>query len=612
MKETRFIAQNKEKWQESETLLGNSVKDPEKLSSLFTQVIDDLSYSRTYYPNRSVRVYLNKIAREYFTHIYSHQKTRKNAFKQFWVDELPQIVYDSRKSLFISLIIFIFSACVGVFSSMQDPEFTSTILGEGYVSMTRANIEKGDPMAVYKDGHQVDMFLGITYNNLMVAFRTYVFGVFLSIGTLAILLYNGIMVGCFQFFFIERGLLAESALAIWLHGTLEISSIILAGGAGLTLGSGLLFPGTYSRLQAFQITAMRSLKLMLGISPIFVLAAIIESFLTRYTDVPDILRLFLILLSASFIVGYFVYYPWLKSRQGFDQPLAEVKLPAGVEEPVVFGRIRNNAEILKDTFAFYKRAGGTLVTWILMITLAATIAEFLSPVPRAEGLGFLLDPWVAFFDNLYYGLKTNSLLFLGINAVSTTLIVYRVQALLDRDAKNLPKPVVGLKALIQTLVITGVFYGLLFTLGGWGVAIMMFSNMLFLLYSFSQHTGGTNLFDALWRTSRISSEDFGQIMGLQFILLMISFSFLLILSAPLLYMNTSILQWNFAETDVWSRGIVRFVEIFMKLFAFNLIIPVFASSAAYLYFTLNEIFGAEHLKKSIGMIGVKSAKTTRA
>src|SRR5688572_26479913 len=162
MKETRFIAQNKEKWQESENLLNDPVKDPEKLSSLFTQVIDDLSYSRTYYPNRSVRVYLNKIAREYFSIIYSHHKSRKNAFKEFWMDELPQIVYFSRRPLIISLIIFLMAAGIGVFSSMKDPQFTSSILSDRYVEMTKENIAKGDPMAVYKKGHQVDMFLGIT------------------------------------------------------------------------------------------------------------------------------------------------------------------------------------------------------------------------------------------------------------------------------------------------------------------------------------------------------------------------------------------------------------------------------------------------------------------
>ena len=70
MKETRFIAQNKQKWEESENLLRNPVKDPEKLTSLFVQVVDDLSFSRTYYPNRSVRVYLNHLGREFFNIIF--------------------------------------------------------------------------------------------------------------------------------------------------------------------------------------------------------------------------------------------------------------------------------------------------------------------------------------------------------------------------------------------------------------------------------------------------------------------------------------------------------------------------------------------------------------
>ena len=73
-------------------------------------------------------------------------------------------------------------------------------------------------------------------------------------------------------------------------------------------------------------------------------------------------------------------------------------------------------------------------------------------------------------------------------------------------------------------------------------------------------------------------------------------------------MNTTILQWNFAETDVWSRSIVRFLEIFFKLIALNLVIPVFASSVAFLYFSLREIDSAENLKQSIAMVGNKSVK----
>ena len=93
------------------------------------------------------------------------------------------------------------------------------------------------------------------------------------------MLSNGIMVGAFQYFFYDQGLLRESFLTIWTHGTLEIAAIIIAGAAGMTMGKGLIFPGTLSRLQAFQISARRGLKIMIGIAPIIILAGFIEGYL---------------------------------------------------------------------------------------------------------------------------------------------------------------------------------------------------------------------------------------------------------------------------------------------------------------------------------------------
>ena len=66
MRETGFIKQNKEKWKEFEKTLNYKDKDPDKLNNLFIQITDDLSYSRTFYPNRSVRVYLNNLAQQIF------------------------------------------------------------------------------------------------------------------------------------------------------------------------------------------------------------------------------------------------------------------------------------------------------------------------------------------------------------------------------------------------------------------------------------------------------------------------------------------------------------------------------------------------------------------
>jgi len=101
----------------------------------------------------------------------------------------------------------------------------------------------------------------------------------------------------------------ESMMAIWLHGTLEISAIIIAGAGGLALGNGWLFPGTYSRGYAFRQGAKRGLKIVIGTVPVFVFAGFVESFLTRYTSAPYVLRGGFILLSLTFVIYYYIYLP---------------------------------------------------------------------------------------------------------------------------------------------------------------------------------------------------------------------------------------------------------------------------------------------------------------
>lgn len=608
MKETRFIAQNKEKWLESEKLLISPVKDPEKLSSLFTQIVDDLSYSRTYYPNRSIRVYLNKIARQYFSIIYSHQKEKSNRFKLFWLDELPQIMIFAKKQMLISLIVFLFSLAIGIFSAYKDPQFAGSILGQDYVTMTQQNIDQGDPMAVYKKGHQVDMFLGITLNNLRVAFQTYVLGIFMAIGTLAVLLYNGIMVGCFQFFFFERGLFMESALTIWLHGTLEISAIILSGGAGLTLGSGLLFPGTYSRLQAFQISAMRSLKLMLGIAPIIIFAAIIESFLTRYTDVPDSIKVLLILLSATFIIGYFVIYPWRKSKAGFESPLKEIKLAARVNEPVSYTRLKNNAEIIKDTFMFYSRFAGKLLPWMVGVSFCGATARYFLD-ERDIFISITSEWWYGIFDAMIFALKTPAPVFILINAAISSFVLYPAMKLIDDDAKKKTSRW-SIQAFLQTTVIAAAFFSLIY-LGAWGVVFAFVSFGFLLMIIYTQIAESCGLFYGISKAWTLITANTKQLIELKGIMLLLCFSFLLVLSAPLFYLYTNYLSWNFAETDVWAKNVIYFIEMFTKTLSFSLILPIAASGAAYLYYTLEEVSTAYHLKEAIEKMGMKAQKQSR-
>ncbi|MBK9634119.1 MAG: hypothetical protein IPO64_06260 [Bacteroidetes bacterium] len=84
MRESKFIKQNKEKWSEFETLFDEKNKDSNKLSKLFIQITDDLSYARTYYPNRSVRYYINELAQKYSQPFIKNQNEKKEPLAIFY------------------------------------------------------------------------------------------------------------------------------------------------------------------------------------------------------------------------------------------------------------------------------------------------------------------------------------------------------------------------------------------------------------------------------------------------------------------------------------------------------------------------------------------------
>ncbi len=601
MKETHFVRQNKEKWLQSEQFIKGNENDPEKLSALFVQVVDDLSYSQTYYKHRSVRVYLNTLAREFFSIISNARKEKQNRFKAFWLEELPQVVIFCRRELLISLIVFLLAVGIGVFSSANDKDFTATILGDGYVDMTIENIKKGDPMAVYKDMNQVEMFLKITYNNLMVAVRTYVFGIFMSLGTIMILLYNGIMVGSFQYFFAQHNLLATSAMTIWLHGTIEISSIIIAGGAGLTLGSGLLFPGTYSRLQAFQMSAMRSFKLMLGIAPFIVVAGVIESFITRYTEVPAFIKVLLIILSAACMIGYFVVYPWWKSKTGFAHSMREARLQPNTQQPINFLKIKNSAEVLGDAFAFYKRNLRLFFSWIIPVTLIATIVYFFTHTDQPQRVQFNLSSY--YLSEMFFALGMTAfpkvLLMTVTSAIITTLVA---QALL-KEAGQIFTTTNRLTGFIICLLSFGVVYFGLYASANWGYWIfaLSFGLIMFMLFGFL-HRGTTG------ETFSLLTSGFGAIMGMQVILFFTLAVFLLLLTSPILYLYSQIITWNFVQNESWVNDLVFIFETFLKLLAFNLLIPIVVTCMGLMYYSLIEVTSASALKRAIAGIQLKHVK----
>ena len=315
MKEVQFIRQNIDKWRGAEDLAeGAAHAAPDELADAYIDVTSDLSFAQTHYASSRITNYLNALASALHNEIYRYKRERWSRLLTFWTREVPDTMWRERRPLLVSLLVFLAGVLVGAVSQMLELDFVRVILGDRYVEMTLDNIASGNPMGVYGNEDSGVMFLGITNNNIRVSFLAFALGILTSVATGYILFTNGIMLGCFETFFAQHELLYESALAVWLHGTLEISAIIVSGAAGIAMGNSLLFPGTYSRMQSLRRGARRGLHIAFGAVPLLVVAGFIESFLTRHVEWPDGLRLTVIGISAAFVIFYFVYLPYLRNH----------------------------------------------------------------------------------------------------------------------------------------------------------------------------------------------------------------------------------------------------------------------------------------------------------
>ena len=316
MRESVFIKQNIARWRDYQRRIEDpSEESPDTLAQMYTELTSDLAFSRTHFPDATITSMLNAMTLRLHNEIYSGHHEKWSRLLTFWTREVPQAVYDNRKAMLAALAVFVFFLCVGIASLFNDADFARLILGDRYVDMTIENIKNGVPTDVYSSGGEAESFFSIMLNNLRVDVMSVSMGIFTPFATSLIVMYNAIMVGAFTFFFFQHGVFSEALLAIMQHGTLEISTMVLSGGAGFVMGSGWLFPGTYSRMQSFRRKAKEALKITLSVFPVTIAAAFIEGYLTRHTDYPLFFRVMVIALSAAFIIFYYILLPYFVGRK---------------------------------------------------------------------------------------------------------------------------------------------------------------------------------------------------------------------------------------------------------------------------------------------------------
>ena len=314
MREGQFIKQNKGRWSEYE----HPTEDPDELARRFTYLVDDLAYAKTFYPSGNTTRYINSLAANIYLSIYRNRTEKSSRVITFWTVELPLIMYRYRRTLFTAFLFFAAFVLMGVCSSMYDQTFVRAVMGDGYVDMTERNIAAGDPFGVYKREAQLNMFFRIALNNIGVSFNCFILGILCAVGTLYYLMSNGLMLGVFEHLFFKHGLGIQSILVVFIHGTLEISALVISGMAGLILGNSILFPKTYTRLQSIRQGAKDGVKIMVGLIPVFGVAAFFESFVTRHTGMPVVISVTILSASLAFVIFYYILYPARLHRKATD------------------------------------------------------------------------------------------------------------------------------------------------------------------------------------------------------------------------------------------------------------------------------------------------------
>lgn len=638
MKETTFIEQNKKKWARFEQLSTHNKSDPDELSELFTEITEDLSYARTFYPRRSVRVYLNQLAQGIFTKLY-RQKKRSNAklklpsnyntsnpimlffstimykAQVFWTETIPLELYRMRFNLLAAVIFFTLSVLLGAVSQHYDSNFVNIILGETYVDMTEKNILENNPMGVYGTSPQTSMFFMITINNIKVAFLTFALGIFASFGTYLILLSNGIMLGCFQWWFKAKGLLLTTFLAIWIHGAFEISAIIIAGAAGITVGNGLLFPKSYSRLQSLVFSAKRGLLVMLSLIPIFIIAGALESFVTRhYLEMPTLLKWGIILTSFGLIILYYGIYPFIIARR-HPEKIDVKEVPRFIpERKINFSQIRKAPELFSDAFYLFMTKTTLFIPLLFKFILPISIGiGVISFSIHFSSFDYTLD-WNEIMNTLFgFGNHFNFIIYLTW-PIPIALIIALTYFTLNPKIENhsFTNYIKSLSRPFVWLYLYALFIFSIFLIPNWFLIflIILFLGPIFFLIPSYILIERKNIFKAIAHSFSFQKNSYGNGIGYIFFLTLITSIFFLVLNNPF---QTSILSLlneflrDILVTNIENYRVVinAFDSIIYLLFFGLMLIIVFTSSALF-YFSNDEKKNANGLYKRLALFGTRN------
>jgi len=286
-----FIEQRKQVWLEIEQQLErmrdsrrkNRAMTPQLLVSFvrnYRQVLSDVSLARDLFKRDPLVWQLNSLALRAHTMVAQYKRNSGEQIGYFFVHYIPQVLRELWRPILFSLVFFVASALFGFILVQLFPAAARAIVGDHYHMITLDNIQRGVPFAIYQRDSKVMFSSFLMVNNISVAILAFGAGLLYGVGTVWIMVKNGLLIGAVAALFHQHGLLGAFSVTVMLHGTLELSAIIIAGGAGLRLGQALFRPGNLPRGVALIRFGRQAASVLVYIIPLFILAGIIEAYIT--------------------------------------------------------------------------------------------------------------------------------------------------------------------------------------------------------------------------------------------------------------------------------------------------------------------------------------------
>jgi uncharacterized RDD family membrane protein YckC/uncharacterized membrane protein SpoIIM required for sporulation len=289
---TRFAAQKRRRWDEFERLAGRAAAqgldsfgshELPDFAARYREVAADLARARTYRADPATLSRLERLTAAGHNALY---RDERSTWRQIWIvlaRECPAAVVEARRYVLLAFLTFIVPAAAGFALLRERPALAAELLPDVMLRRAETGASRRAAGRGYVDVAPEDRALaasGIITNNVRVAIACFAGGIFLGVGSLVLLAYNGLAIGAFAGHFANAGLLGYLLTFILGHGALELFAIWVAGAAGFLLGRSVVAPGRLSRSDALVLSGRLAVRMVGATALLLIVAGMIEGFVS--------------------------------------------------------------------------------------------------------------------------------------------------------------------------------------------------------------------------------------------------------------------------------------------------------------------------------------------